>query len=104
MQGMNFEWDLTYIIDGRTNELSHECFTDKVPGMTTIEHALPIPLLYDDVLTLFVKSGTSSTPTHLVNYGGVMGEQHIWATEPLPYDSKYLVSLPYIASSHPSLT
>ncbi|EPT06231.1 hypothetical protein FOMPIDRAFT_124868 [Fomitopsis schrenkii] len=70
--GMNFEWDLTYIID----------------GMTTVEHALPIPLLYDDVLTLFAESGTSSTPTHLVNYGGVMGEQHIWATEPLPYDPK----------------
>ncbi|KZT73997.1 hypothetical protein DAEQUDRAFT_761464 [Daedalea quercina L-15889] len=70
--GMNYEWDLTYIID----------------GMTTVEHALPIPALYDDVLTLFALSGTGSTPTHLVNYGGVMGEQYIWATEDLPNDPK----------------
>jgi len=70
--GMNYEWDLTYIID----------------GMTTIEHALPIPVLYDDVLTLYALSGTGSTPTHLVNYGGVMGEQYIWATEDLPNDPK----------------
>ena len=64
--------------------------------MTTVEHALPIPLLYDDVLTLFAESGTGSTPTHLVNYGGVMGEQYIWATEPLPYDSKYATLILYV--------
>lgn len=52
--------------------------------MTTIEHPLPIPVLYDDILTLFAHSGTGSTPTHIVNYGGVMGEQYIWATEDIP--------------------
>src|ERR1700733_772754 len=57
--GMNLDWDLTYIID----------------GMTTVEHALPVPTLYEDVMTLYALSGTGSTPTHLVNYGGVMGEQ-----------------------------
>jgi hypothetical protein len=38
--------------------------------MTTIEHALPVPLLHDDILTLYALSGTGATPTHLVNYGG----------------------------------
>ncbi|KAH9926124.1 uncharacterized protein B0H18DRAFT_1085078 [Fomitopsis serialis] len=66
--GMNYEWDLTYILD----------------GMTTIEHPLPIPVLYDDVLTLYALSGTGSTPTHLVNYGGVMGEQYIWPRKTYP--------------------
>ncbi|KAJ3543125.1 hypothetical protein NMY22_g3250 [Coprinellus aureogranulatus] len=70
--GMNYDWDLTYIID----------------GMTTVEHALPIPTLYDDVLTLYALSGTGSTPTHVVNYGGAWGEQFVWATEDVPNDPK----------------
>ncbi|EKM56016.1 uncharacterized protein PHACADRAFT_209515 [Phanerochaete carnosa HHB-10118-sp] len=56
--------------------------------MTTIEHALPVPQLYDDILTLFVRSGTGLTPTHVVNYGGVFGEQYVWATEDVPNDPK----------------
>ncbi|KAJ7593490.1 hypothetical protein C8J56DRAFT_931194 [Mycena floridula] len=70
--GMNYDWDLTYIVD----------------GMTTIEHAIPVPVLYDDVLKLYAWSGTGSTPTHIVNYGGVMGEQLVWATEDIPNDPK----------------
>jgi len=70
--GMNYDWDLTYIID----------------GMTTVEHALPIPTLYDDVLTLYGLSGTASTPTHIVNYGGAWGEQLVWATQDVPNDPK----------------
>ncbi|KAJ7334166.1 hypothetical protein DFH08DRAFT_300863 [Mycena albidolilacea] len=70
--GMNFDWDLTYIID----------------GMTTLEHALPVPVLFDDVLTLFALSGTGYTPTHIVNYGGAWGEQYVWATEDVPNDPK----------------
>jgi hypothetical protein len=57
--------------------------------MTTIEHALPIPTLFDDVITLFALSGTGYTPTFVVNYGGVWGEQLVWATEDVPNDPKY---------------
>ncbi|KZT18244.1 hypothetical protein NEOLEDRAFT_1125603 [Neolentinus lepideus HHB14362 ss-1] len=70
--GMNQDWDLTYIID----------------GMTTVEHPLPVPALYDDVLTLYALSGTASTPTHIVNYGGAFGEQFVWAKEDVPNDPK----------------
>ncbi|KAF5386656.1 hypothetical protein D9615_001957 [Tricholomella constricta] len=70
--GMNYDWDLTYIID----------------GMTTIEHALPVPTLYDDVLTLYAVSGTGATPTHIVSYGGAWGEQYVWATHDIPNDPK----------------
>ncbi|KAF9555565.1 hypothetical protein CPC08DRAFT_820988 [Agrocybe pediades] len=70
--GMNYDWDLTYIID----------------GMTTVEHALPIPRLYEDVLNLYALSGTGATPTLLVNYGGTWGEQLVWATEDVPNDPK----------------
>lgn len=58
--------------------------------MTTVEHAIPIPTLYDDVLTLYALSGTGSTPTHIVNYGGVMGEQLVWAYRDVPNDPKFV--------------
>ncbi|KAI6036984.1 hypothetical protein BKA83DRAFT_4170407 [Pisolithus microcarpus] len=70
--GMNFDWDLTYIVD----------------GMTTVEHNIPVSVLYDDLLSLFALSGTGTTPTHIVNYGGAFGEQYLWATEDLPGDDK----------------
>ncbi|KAK0458515.1 uncharacterized protein EV420DRAFT_1642853 [Desarmillaria tabescens] len=47
-----------------------------------------VSVLYDDVLTLWSQSGTGSTPTHIVNYGGVFGEQYVWATEDIPNDPK----------------
>lgn len=58
--------------------------------MTTIEHPLPIPVLYDDILNLYALSGTGSTPTHIVNYGGTMGEQYIWANEDIPGTERYV--------------
>lgn len=70
--GMNYDWDMTFIID----------------GMTTVEHSIPVPVLYDDVKTLFAESGTGNTPTHVVNYGGAFGEQLVWATEDIPNDPK----------------
>ena len=58
--------------------------------MTTIEHNIPVSMLYDDILTLYVMSGTGSTPTHIVDYGGMFGEQYLWATEDIPNDAKYV--------------
>ncbi|KAG6379166.1 hypothetical protein JVT61DRAFT_11606 [Boletus reticuloceps] len=74
--GMNLDWDLTYIVD----------------GMTTVEHNLPVSVLYDDILTLYSLSGTGSTPTHIVDYGGPMGEQLLWATTDIPNDPKCVPS------------
>ncbi len=56
--------------------------------MTTVEHSIPVPTLYDDVLILYAKSGTGASPTHLVNYGGAFGEQFVWTTEDVPNDPK----------------
>jgi hypothetical protein len=58
--------------------------------MTTIEHNIPASILYDDILTLYTMSGTGSTPTHIVDYGGMFGEQYLWATEDIPNDPKYV--------------
>ncbi len=48
--GMSYDWDLTYIIDGMPERFR----ADRIfilsynAGMTTVEHALPVPVLYDD--------------------------------------------------------
>jgi hypothetical protein len=103
--GMHYDWDLTYIIDGVCISplfvnyflfFSTPCFL----GMTTVEHAIPIPTLYDDVLTLYALSGTGSTPTHIVNYGGVMGEQLVWAIRDVPNDSKFVSHIDYTSTTH----
>ncbi|KAF9265845.1 hypothetical protein L218DRAFT_121543 [Marasmius fiardii PR-910] len=77
--GMSLDWDLTYIID----------------GMTTVEHSLPILVFYDDILQLFAQSGTADTPTHIVHYGSVFGEQWVWTHENIPFDDKLRRFIPH---------
>jgi imidazolonepropionase-like amidohydrolase/Tol biopolymer transport system component len=58
-------------------------------GHTGVEHSLPVPRLYNDVVTLFAKSHSGYTPTLIVGYGGLSGEyywyQHtnVWENERL---------------------
>jgi imidazolonepropionase-like amidohydrolase len=58
-------------------------------GHTTVEHSLPVPKLYKDVVTLFAKSKTAYTPTLIVGYGGLSGEYYwyqktnVWENERL---------------------
>jgi Tol biopolymer transport system component/imidazolonepropionase-like amidohydrolase len=58
-------------------------------GHTGVEHALPVPHVYKDVITLFATSGAGYTPTLIVGYGGLNGEdywyqhQEVWANKRL---------------------
>lgn len=58
-------------------------------GHTTVEHNIPIPVLYNDVIQLWKNSRTAYTPTLIVCYGAVSGEyywyQHtnVWEKERL---------------------
>jgi hypothetical protein len=45
-------------------------------GHTGVEHALPIAPLYKDALTVFARSHTQYTPTLIVGYGGICGENY----------------------------
>ncbi|MEE2888090.1 MAG: amidohydrolase family protein [Planctomycetota bacterium] len=45
-------------------------------GHTTLEHALPVAPLYEDVLQLFAASKTAYNPTLVVGYGGIWGENY----------------------------
>jgi imidazolonepropionase-like amidohydrolase/Tol biopolymer transport system component len=50
--------------------------TEILDGHTGIEHAVPVAPLYKDALTLFAKSKTGYTPTLIVGYGGIWGENY----------------------------
>jgi len=58
-------------------------------GHTTLEHSIPVSVIYDDALTLVSRSHTGYTPTLIVAYGGMFGEnywyQHdnVWENERL---------------------
>jgi len=60
-----------------------------VDGQTGIEHSIPVARAYDDVIQLWSASGTGLTPTLIVGYGGIWGENYwyhhtdVWENERL---------------------
>ncbi|KAI8183516.1 hypothetical protein KHU50_002066, partial [Colletotrichum sp. SAR 10_65] len=70
--GWSFDWGLTYFIDGYTSQ----------------EHPLPVPELYDDIVSLVEASGSSYTPLAVMNYGGIFGQHWIHQNEDIPNDAK----------------
>ncbi len=58
-------------------------------GHTTVEHNIPIATLYNDVVQLWKNAATGNTPTLIVSYGALSGEnywyQHtnVWENEKL---------------------
>lgn len=49
-----------------------------VDGHTGLEHSLSIPSGYDDLTQLWAASGFGYTPTFVVSYGGMMGEEYFY--------------------------
>jgi len=62
--------------------------TMAIDGYAGIEHNLPITPLFDDVIELFRVSGTVSTPTLLVTYGGPWAENYYYTRENPHDDAK----------------
>ncbi|MBT8076524.1 MAG: PD40 domain-containing protein [Gammaproteobacteria bacterium] len=58
--GMRFQHNMTMLVDGHT----------------TMEHSVPVQNVYDDVKQLWSQVGTAYTPTFVVSYGGLMGEEY----------------------------
>jgi imidazolonepropionase-like amidohydrolase len=60
-------------------------------GHTTLEHNIPVAPLYEDMLRLISESKTAYTPTHIVSYGGMFGEEYwyqntnVWENARLQY-------------------
>src|ERR1051325_2288105 len=64
--------------------------TEILDGHTGIEHALPVAPLYKDALTLFARSHTGYTPTLIVGYGGLWGENY-WYQHSNVYENEKLL-------------
>jgi Tol biopolymer transport system component/imidazolonepropionase-like amidohydrolase len=58
--GMRFQHNMSMLIDGHT----------------TMEHSVPVQNVYSDVLQLWSQVETAYTPTFVVAYGGLMGEEY----------------------------
>ena len=58
--GSLFQLDMTMVVDGHTG----------------IEHTIPVPNIYKDVLQMWPAGGVGYTPTLLVGYGGLWGENY----------------------------
>ena len=54
--------------------------THVLDGHTGVEHSLPVPRLYKDVVELFARSNVGYTPTAIVGYGGLSGEYYFYQT------------------------
>ena len=50
--------------------------THVLDGHTGVEHSLPVPRIYKDTIELFAKSKAGYTPTLIVGYGGLSGEDY----------------------------
>ena len=70
--GLEYRLDMTHAMDGYSG----------------IEHAMPIVPAYRDVVELFTASGTTNTPTLLVQYGGPWAENYFYTNENVVGDKK----------------
>jgi imidazolonepropionase-like amidohydrolase len=62
-----------------------------VDGHTGIEHSIPVAHIYDDVVQLWSNSETYYTPTLVVGYGGLWGENY-WYQKTNVWENERLLS------------
>lgn len=62
--------------------------TEAMDGYAGIEHTMPIAPVYQDVLTLLAQSGTTWTPTLIVQYGGPWAENYWYEYSDVVNDPK----------------
>jgi len=80
------EQHLTPTLEGGLNFKKN--LTEAMDGYAGSEHTLPIAPLYKDVLTLYANSGTTWTPTLIVQYGGPWAENYWYETTDVVNDPK----------------
>ena len=62
--------------------------THAIDGYSGIEHAMPIIPAYKDMVELMQQSGTTNTPTLVVQYGGPWAENYFYTNENVVGDRK----------------
>jgi imidazolonepropionase-like amidohydrolase/Tol biopolymer transport system component len=65
-------------------------------GHTTLEHGIPLPEVYDDIVQLTAKAGVALTPTITVAAGAEMGEQYFFRTEKIWENEKVQTFVPEV--------
>ncbi|MDC8755570.1 amidohydrolase family protein [Erythrobacter sp. sf7] len=62
-------------------------------GNSTIEHNVPVDVMYEDVLQFFGQSNSNYTPTLVVTYGGLAGDPY-WRQAMDVYDHPLMIHTP----------
>jgi imidazolonepropionase-like amidohydrolase/Tol biopolymer transport system component len=62
-------------------------------GNSTLEHNIPVDVMYEDLLQMFAGSDTNYTPTLAVTYGGLAGDPY-WRQATDVFDNPLLVHTP----------
>jgi imidazolonepropionase-like amidohydrolase/Tol biopolymer transport system component len=65
-----------------------------VDGHTSVEHSIPVSKIYEDVFQLWSKSKTAYTPTLIVGYGGLWGENYWYQKTNVWEDKRLLAFVP----------
>jgi imidazolonepropionase-like amidohydrolase/Tol biopolymer transport system component len=63
-------------------------------GHTGLEHSLPVPKLYKDVVELFAQGKSGYTPTIIVGYGGLQGENYWYQKDEVWKNQRLLTFTP----------
>ena len=62
-------------------------------GNSTVEHNVPVDVMYEDVLQFFGQSQSNYTPTLVVTYGGLAGDPY-WRQATDVFDNPLLIHTP----------
>ncbi len=81
--------------------LAHN-LTMVIDGHTGVEHSLPVECVYSDVTQLWGHSGTGYTPTLIVGYGGIWGENY-WYQHSEVWKNEHLLALRAAQRGRPAL-
>ncbi len=80
----------TMVVPEGGSTLNH-MLTMVLDGQTTLEHPFPVAPLYEPELQLMGRSGTGYTPTLIVGYGGLWGENY-WYQHNNVWENKRLMT------------
>ncbi len=86
--------DLEMMVVPEGGSLFQHNLTMVVDGHTGIEHSIPLERVYDDTLQLWGRTGVGYTPTLVVGYGGIWGENYWYQHSNVWEDERLLTFVP----------
>jgi imidazolonepropionase-like amidohydrolase/Tol biopolymer transport system component len=86
--------ELGMLVVPEGGSLYNHNMTQVVDGHTGVEHAVPLARLYEDALQLWSQTEVGYTPTLVVGYGGIWGENYWYANTDVWADEKEKTFVP----------